>query len=249
MARHRDGETSSDSDGSARTPPDSVFLRSPREKRTGSSLTRESIIDAAVRLLDSEGADALTMRRLAGALGVHATSLYWYVDRREDLVDLAVDRVLADAAADDAGGGDWEGAITRTARSMYAAFVRHSWVAGFAASRPLLGPNALALSARILAALASTGASERHRAVAATTISNLILGSAAAAAGAAALGVDDPDSPLAREIVARVSAAEEPPPSLATWTSFFDESLTLVMVGVRDLLANGDDAGDTRGQR
>ena len=55
----------------------SVWLRPPREQR--SALTRDRIVAEALRILDEEGAEALSMRKLAAALGVGTTSLYWHV--------------------------------------------------------------------------------------------------------------------------------------------------------------------------
>lgn len=216
---------------------DSIFFRTERSRRSDSGLSLERIVAGAVDLLDREGPAALTMRKFAAELGVHATSLYWYVKRREDLIDLAVDEVLREAATAPPPDGEWDVVVTRTARSMYDSFTAHPWVAAFAGARPLVGPNALAVSGRILGALASTGAGERDLTVAATTISNLILGSATAAAGANALGLSDPESPLARRIVESLGSVQEVPASSAAWNPFFDESLELVMAGVRTLLA------------
>src|SRR5664280_1894832 len=70
-----------------------AFAPSTR-KATRVPLSREAIVDAAVRLLDTEGADALTFRRLAGELGVGVASLYWHVDSKDVLLDLALDHVL-----------------------------------------------------------------------------------------------------------------------------------------------------------
>jgi AcrR family transcriptional regulator len=218
------------------TEADSIFFRADRPKRSDTGLNLDRIVSSAVELLDRDGPSALTMRKFAAELGVHATSLYWYVKRREDLIDLAVDEVLRTAASTPPPDGPWDAVVTHTARSMYDAFTAHPWVAAFAGARPLVGPNALALSGRVLAALTSTGAPERQVAIAGTTVSNLILGSATAAAAAAALGLSDPDSPLARRVVESVATVEEPPASLATWQPFFEESLDLVMDGVGRLL-------------
>ncbi|MFM8303213.1 MAG: TetR/AcrR family transcriptional regulator [Actinomycetota bacterium] len=60
------------------------------------SLTADEIVEAAGRIVDAHGADALTMRRLADELGVAVTSIYWHVGNRDELVDALVDRLLAD---------------------------------------------------------------------------------------------------------------------------------------------------------
>jgi AcrR family transcriptional regulator len=238
-------ESNSSADGQDRTEAaagpaamDSIFYRPDRAKRSSTGLSRERIVAAAVDFLDREGPGALTMRKFAADLGVHPTSLYWYVKRREDLIDLAIDETLAGAAGTPVREAAWDAIVTETATSMYRAFTSHPWVASFAGARPLVGPNALTLTGRVLAALASTGAPDRALAIAGTTISNFILGSATAAGAAAALGLTEPDSPLARETVSRVSAVFAPPASSAAWDPFFDESLQLVMSGVRSLLVD-----------
>jgi AcrR family transcriptional regulator len=223
---------------------DSVFYRPDKAKRAAPRLSRERIVTAAVEFLDREGSERLTMRKFAEDLQVHPTSLYWYVKRREDLIDLAIDETLRAAAETTTPNKAWDVIVIQTATMMHDAFTRHPWVAAFAGARPLIGPNALIVSGRILAALASTGAEDRKLAIAGTTISNLILGSATAAGAAAALGLTDPDSALARQVVSRVSSVYPPPASSAGWTSFFNESLDLVMIGIRSLLISPGSGGD-----
>lgn len=69
--------------------------RSPRAKREWHrGITRDSVANAAVALLDREGRKALTMRRLAQDLDVTAASLYFHVAGKDDLIELVVERVL-----------------------------------------------------------------------------------------------------------------------------------------------------------
>ncbi|MEU1972243.1 TetR family transcriptional regulator [Microbacterium sp. NPDC019599] len=63
-------------------------------------LDREQIVAGALRLVDGEGLDALTLRSLAAHLGVQAPTLYWHVKNKSELLD-----ALADAIMDDAIGG------------------------------------------------------------------------------------------------------------------------------------------------
>ncbi|WP_021591282.1 TetR/AcrR family transcriptional regulator [Actinomadura welshii] len=58
-------------------------------------MSRERIIEAAVALLDAEGVDGFSMRRLAARLNAGTMSLYEYVKSREDVLDLAMDAVMA----------------------------------------------------------------------------------------------------------------------------------------------------------
>jgi AcrR family transcriptional regulator len=59
-------------------------------------LTRDRVIDAALMLMDEEGLEAVTMRRLAKELGVEAMSLYHHVEDKEDLLDGICERVMAE---------------------------------------------------------------------------------------------------------------------------------------------------------
>ncbi len=62
-------------------------------------LSREEVIRGALALLDKVGLDALTMRRLAGALDVRAGAIYWHFADRQELEDAMVDAMLADVLA------------------------------------------------------------------------------------------------------------------------------------------------------
>ncbi|OKK18164.1 hypothetical protein AMK16_17575 [Streptomyces sp. CB00455] len=67
-----------------------------RRSEAPSGLDRERITAATVRLLDAEGLARFSMRRLAAGLGVTAMSLYWYVDTKHDLLELALDSALGE---------------------------------------------------------------------------------------------------------------------------------------------------------
>lgn len=106
------------------------------------SLTHGDIAAAAVRVADRDGIDALSMRRVAGDLGVGTMSLYRYVANKTELVDLMVDAVNAELGLPDDVGG-WRDVLAEMARSMRRLVTAHPWAAGFGA-RPSLGPNTLA---------------------------------------------------------------------------------------------------------
>ncbi|MHB8643621.1 MAG: TetR/AcrR family transcriptional regulator C-terminal domain-containing protein [Gaiellaceae bacterium] len=95
-------------------------------------LNRERVLDAAIVLADRGGIDALTMRKLAHALGVEAMSLYNHVADKEDMVDAIVDRIIGEIELPE--GGDWETAIRACAVSAHASFVRHPWACNLAMS-------------------------------------------------------------------------------------------------------------------
>ncbi|URN00973.1 TetR/AcrR family transcriptional regulator [Actinomadura madurae] len=63
-------------------------------KKDARTLTRERIVETAVRIGDSESLDTLTVRRLAGELGVGAMTLYSYFRNKEEILDAMADHVL-----------------------------------------------------------------------------------------------------------------------------------------------------------
>ncbi|WP_020134026.1 TetR/AcrR family transcriptional regulator [Streptomyces sp. 351MFTsu5.1] len=130
---------------SART---SVWLEGKaRRKGQPSGLDRERIIEATVRLLDTDGLAKFSMRRLATELNVTAMSVYWYVDTKDDLLELALDAAfgglgLPDPEADE----DWREQLRTIAREYRGLLVRHPWVSPLAGTFLNIGPNSLALS-------------------------------------------------------------------------------------------------------
>ena len=77
----------------------SVWVRPPKHARRGSAptgLSRDRIVDAAVTLLDAGDAQSFSMRKLAAELDVTPMSVYWYVDNKDELLELALDHVLGE---------------------------------------------------------------------------------------------------------------------------------------------------------
>ncbi|MDQ2969478.1 MAG: TetR/AcrR family transcriptional regulator C-terminal domain-containing protein [Actinomycetota bacterium] len=89
-------------------------------------LTRERVLEAAVHLADEGGIESLTMRKLAGALGVEAMSLYNHVANKDDLVAAMVDLVVSEIELPSAGK-DWDVDIRTCAVSAHEALLRHPW--------------------------------------------------------------------------------------------------------------------------
>jgi AcrR family transcriptional regulator len=102
------------------------------------ALSRERVIAAAVDLLDADGIEGLTMRRLADRLGCGVMSLYWHVDNKDAVFDLALDSVLAyGGAAQPAASGDWRSEILHLLEDWRANMLRHPWSAALLPRRAL----------------------------------------------------------------------------------------------------------------
>jgi TetR/AcrR family tetracycline transcriptional repressor len=71
-------------------------------------LTEDQIVDAALKVIRREGLEALSMRRLSRELGRSAMAAYWYVDDKQQLLDLVARKILAEVPLPDAKSGSWE---------------------------------------------------------------------------------------------------------------------------------------------
>ncbi|CAL9492062.1 TetR/AcrR family transcriptional regulator [Streptomyces sp. enrichment culture] len=112
-----------------------------------SGLDRERITSVSVRLLDAEGLAKFSMRRLAAELDVTAMSVYWYVDTKDDLLELALDSVYGELRLPDPEGGeDWRAQLRALATEYRGLLVRHPWVSPLAGRYLNIGPNSLAFS-------------------------------------------------------------------------------------------------------
>jgi AcrR family transcriptional regulator len=129
--------------------------RGPKPRRSVAE-----VVAAAIQLADAEGLAAISMRRLAEAIGLSPMSLYTYVPSKAELIDLMLDRVAGEDAGTDTGEGGWRGQVTRLARQRWAMAQRHPWVLQVGVHRPPLGPNVLARVEATLSAIDAIGLNE-----------------------------------------------------------------------------------------
>ncbi|WP_327666762.1 MULTISPECIES: TetR/AcrR family transcriptional regulator [unclassified Streptomyces] len=117
-----------------------------RPERTGRgprpAYTRADIAAAAVRIADSGGLDAVSMRHVAAELGCGTMSLYNYVPRKEDLYELMVDAVSGEHELWEPSG-DWRGDMRRVAGQTRALMHRHPWMTRLMSPVYGFSPNAL----------------------------------------------------------------------------------------------------------
>src|SRR4051795_11334257 len=102
----------------------------PTEPSTGPRvpLSRARILRAALAIADEQGIDALSMRKLAQALGFEAMSLYNHVASKSDLLDGLLDLVLEETEVP-GPDGPWDAALRARAVSVHGVLRRHTWAA------------------------------------------------------------------------------------------------------------------------
>lgn len=125
----------------------SIWMLPERPQRSAPgprpAFSRAQITETAVAIADAEGLDAASMRRIAAELGTGAMSLYRYVPRREDLIELMVDATAGEMDLPDRPTGDWRADLSRLAHERRALWQRHPWLASLTEGHPVWGPNSL----------------------------------------------------------------------------------------------------------
>lgn len=152
-----------------------VWLRPARPPRK-SGLTRDQIVAATVELLDAQGLDALSMRKLGARLNAGATSLYWYVANKHELLELALDEMWGLVDVPEPDDRDWREVFTTFAYSLRATLRAHPWAAILLGQLASIGPHALALTDRLRRTCLRAGFAGTDVYLAASAVMSFILG-------------------------------------------------------------------------
>jgi AcrR family transcriptional regulator len=120
-------------------------------------LSTDRVLEAAIRLADRGGAEAITMRRVAQELGVEAMSLYHHVPSKDAILDGVIDKVFAAIELPPTDHDDWREAIRTRARSAREVLAQHTWALGLMDSRPNPGPATLRHHDAVLGVLRRAG--------------------------------------------------------------------------------------------
>jgi DNA-binding transcriptional regulator YhcF (GntR family) len=142
---------------------------------------RDRVIRAAVAIADAEGLTGLSMRRLAGALGMPTMSLYRHVAGKEELLLLMMEAVFARESLPELSPGTdgWRACVEALARLQWAMYRRHPWLAqAISFTRPLLAPRAMAHTEWTMRALDGHGLGPDVLFLAAVTVANYVRGTA-----------------------------------------------------------------------
>ncbi|WP_405058565.1 TetR/AcrR family transcriptional regulator [Kribbella sp. NBC_01505] len=158
----------------------SVWTRPKRNRRREQpALSQEQIVGAAIKLLDADGLEALTMRKLGVELGAVATAVYWHVANKDELIELVVDHVYAEIDVPEVTEqAEWRAAATRLAGDFRGMILRHPWMGATLADvgLTLLGPNMMHLSDRMLAIYETAGFTLREANHASTAVISYVVG-------------------------------------------------------------------------
>ncbi|WP_280258618.1 TetR/AcrR family transcriptional regulator [Nocardia abscessus] len=205
-------------------------------------LHRAAIVDAAIELADTEGLDALSMRRIADRLGVGAMSLYRHVANKDELLALMTDEVAGRNPYPSPEGQQWtwRERVRIAAEVDWALYRQHPWVLlTFATPRYSFGPQSLACLAWLVDGFLELGVSTREATGMAFTVWNYISGATLPEISAELMARKgmDPGGDNALRTLLNGAAAGPVPPGLADLAGSGVSDLTQ-----KELLYDGLDA-------
>ncbi|MBF6080351.1 TetR/AcrR family transcriptional regulator C-terminal domain-containing protein [Nocardia cyriacigeorgica] len=153
----------------------SVWSREPRQPK-GSGLGREQIVRAAVAILDTEGMGALSMRKLGARLDAGATSLYWYVANKDELLELVLDEFWGMVDVPEPEQNSWRAVATTFAYNLRDTMISHAWAANLIGHKPSIGPNSLRLTEKLRRTFVGAGFHGNDVYMATGTLFSFVLG-------------------------------------------------------------------------
>jgi AcrR family transcriptional regulator len=195
-------------------------------------LNRRRVLETALELVDAEGLDALTMRRLGAELGVEAMSLYRHVESKEALLDGIVELIVLEIEVPADDGGDWAEAWRGVGRSYRRAALAHPHAFPLVTMRPLSTPDALQRMDAAFDLLRRAGLDEEATVVAFRTLASFTRGFALEEVTGRALGEGrvDPrelspvDFPRISELATRLVEADH--------DAVFERGMDLIVTGL-----------------
>jgi AcrR family transcriptional regulator len=176
------------------------------------AVTHDRLYAAALDLIDRDGLDALSMRKLGAELGVEAASLYHHVENKAALLDGVLASLWVDAPSSAAGEGGWKRRLREIAQRIWALCREHPHLAPALAARGPSGPAYFELAEAALRALREADFDELEAARAMAAVQSYALG-AAAASSALPLAV----GPYAAVAAAAVALESSSPEASFAW--------------------------------
>jgi AcrR family transcriptional regulator len=194
--------------------------------RSRTNLSRERIVTAALGLLDREGLDALSMRRLAQELDVGTMTLYGYFRNKDELLDAVVD-MGAESIRLPELEGPWRDQLRDLMRAVREALLEHPGVVELRLRRPLLSPGALRLAQAALRILREAGFDEENAGLAYRSLLVFTF-------GCAAFAPDSAERPDRRQLERRLAFLPRD-----QWTELFAVAPVFERMTARELYEFG----------
>ncbi|MEU8246152.1 TetR/AcrR family transcriptional regulator [Nonomuraea sp. NPDC048916] len=141
-------------------------------------LSQDLIVETGLRILDADGLDGLSMRRVAQELDTGPASLYAHVANKEELLELIYDMVLGEIRLPERDPSRWKDQLREYAREMHRVLTRHADVARAALANVPTGPNAVRLGEYVFGLLIEAGMAPRAASLAVDRLSLYISGDA-----------------------------------------------------------------------
>jgi AcrR family transcriptional regulator len=215
------------------------------EKPRREPLTRDRIIRAALRIMDEEGLEAVSMRHIGRELGVEAMSLYNHVRDKEDILDSICEAVLSEFRIPDAGG--WTEGARLAAREYRRLLLAHPTVVTLMTERkrPFTTAESLRAYEFALEVFRTAGLSEEDSVKAFHVFGGFILGFVTMELGLVVGGPDDEAHAQAHQEMARMLASADLPRMREAMPHFmncdleeqFEFGLDLLIEGIRARIA------------
>ncbi|MFC7649892.1 TetR/AcrR family transcriptional regulator [Streptosporangium lutulentum] len=120
-------------------------------------LSRDLIVATGLRILDAEGLDALSMRRVAQELGTGPASLYAHVENKKELLDLIYDEVMAEIRVPEPEPGRWLEQLREMALDAFRVLSAHADIAKIGLADIPTGPNVLRIAEAQMAIMLAGG--------------------------------------------------------------------------------------------
>jgi len=149
--------------------PDTQVTREPK-----AALSRARVVEAAIKVADAEGIEALTMRRVAETLGFTTMSLYRHVPGKSELLDLMVDAVWGET--EHTPKGPWRDGLDFYARQLWSMYRAHPWLLQLTNARRMPGPNAMTRTDAAFAVVSELGLKAEEMVAGVTSVGQFVAG-------------------------------------------------------------------------
>jgi AcrR family transcriptional regulator len=197
-------------------------------------------VRAALTIVDREGLDGFSMRKLGRELGVDPMAAYYYFPNKAAVLDGIVDAVLAEINLRPDPDAPWDDQLRELARAMAAAMRAHPHALPVIATHPPFTDASTRQTEAAAAILHRAGLSPWHALLAIETLSSWLVGAALAEVGLQPDGVADPTEAEVRARIARLPQDEFPilSAALVEWTptakeAGFEDSLEIFIAGIK----------------